>query len=349
MKARQQAAEEAAKDGEGANKDADAGPNSQEPQPQAVPPPADSVVFDGGFFQVESPAKPSGQARHVSNTCLHTFTCWLSSTIDRAVHMPVGSQRRSSRLSAAVLPQASPSSSYLSPRRVTRRSLALAQTPAHAAASPAQPVRTPAYLSLSLNQTPGRTPKPQRGTPQLSHNKKDTADVSLCFSPVKEVLSDVSQPEGSPECQSEKGEINTIPHLHCPPSISVVEEGTPADTVDVDLPPSPCEALPPVSQAPEPPSLSFTLSPCATPSRAFISCPPAAHSMEAQESACHTPDSSVVEVKPFKLRQSRFCSEQSAALNASSDSVLFHNQFESSSCGFRRLPGWTLSATSSRH
>lgn len=59
MKARQQAAEEAAKDGD--NKEDDTSPNSQEPQPQAVPPPADSVVFDGGFFQVESPAKPPGQ------------------------------------------------------------------------------------------------------------------------------------------------------------------------------------------------------------------------------------------------------------------------------------------------
>ncbi|KAE8284418.1 Disks large-associated protein 5 [Larimichthys crocea] len=43
--------------------------------------------------------------------------------------------RRSSRLSAAVLPQASPFSNYLSPRRVTRRSLALAQTPLHTAAA----------------------------------------------------------------------------------------------------------------------------------------------------------------------------------------------------------------------
>lgn len=59
MKARQQAAEEAAEDG--GNKKDDTSPNSQEPQPQAVPLPADSVVFDGGFFQVESPAKPSGQ------------------------------------------------------------------------------------------------------------------------------------------------------------------------------------------------------------------------------------------------------------------------------------------------
>lgn len=217
------------------------------------------------------------------------------------MHVSVGSLRRSSRLSA-VLPQASPSSSYLSPRRVTRRSLALAQTPVHAVASPAQPTHTPAHLSLSLNRTPGHAPMSRRGTPQLSHNKKDTADVSLRFSPVKEVLSDASQPKGSPECQSEKAEVNTIPHLPLLPSISVVEEGTSADTVDVDLPPSPCKALPPVSQAPEPSSLSFTLSPCVTPSRSFISSPPAVHRNEAQESVCHTPDSSAIEVKSLKLQ-----------------------------------------------
>lgn len=57
MKAKQQAAEKAAKeDGD----DDDSCSNTQEPQPQEVPQPADSVVFDGGFFQVESPLKPPG-------------------------------------------------------------------------------------------------------------------------------------------------------------------------------------------------------------------------------------------------------------------------------------------------
>ena len=57
MKAKQQAAEaeKAAK--------AAANPNlsSEEPQPQAEAQKTDTVVFDGGFFQVESPAKPSGE------------------------------------------------------------------------------------------------------------------------------------------------------------------------------------------------------------------------------------------------------------------------------------------------
>ncbi|XP_078135504.1 disks large-associated protein 5 [Sander vitreus] len=270
MKARQQA-EKAAMD---------AGNNPAEPQP------TDTVVFDGGFFQVESPARPSV--------------------------MSVGSARRSSRLSAAVLPQASPCSSYLSPRRVSRRSLALAQTPLHTMASPAQPVHTPAHLIRTLNRTPAQTPKSQRGTPQSSQKRKDTVNVSLCFSPVKEALSDDSQPEGSPARQSETvptlenaasvPELSTATPVRSLPSISVVEEqDEPAEAVDVDLPlsprlsPSPCKPTPAVSQAPEPQSLSFMLSPCVTPSQPSVSFPPA---VEAQESVCHTPDSSVVEEIP---------------------------------------------------
>lgn len=59
MKARQQAAEaeKAAKDA-GKSED-DPSLNSQEAPAQAHMP--DTVVFDGGFFQVESPAKTSGE------------------------------------------------------------------------------------------------------------------------------------------------------------------------------------------------------------------------------------------------------------------------------------------------
>lgn len=50
MKARQQAAENIA-------------PNSEEPQTQVVSQSAESVVFDGGFFQVESPVRPPGERK----------------------------------------------------------------------------------------------------------------------------------------------------------------------------------------------------------------------------------------------------------------------------------------------
>ncbi|XP_036937563.1 disks large-associated protein 5 isoform X2 [Acanthopagrus latus] len=270
MKARQQAAEaEKTETDAGTDKD-DTSPSSQEPQPCAELRATDSVVFDGGFFQVESPARPSGTVR------------------------------RSTRLSAAVLPQASPCSNYLSPRRVTRRSLALAQTPVNtAAASPAPPRQTPAQLRLTLNQTPGQAPKSQRGTPQSSQERKDTINVSLCFSPEKEVLSDNTQPEGSPAGQSETApEMSIATPVQSLPSISVVEEQD--EDLSPRLSPTPCKMSLPVSQAPELTAcLSFTLSPCVTPSQPPISSPPAVQCpTKTQESVCHTPDSSVVEELP---------------------------------------------------
>ncbi|XP_042363726.1 disks large-associated protein 5 isoform X1 [Plectropomus leopardus] len=251
MKARQ-LEEKAAKDA--GNDEDNPSLNSQEPQPQAEPQAAAAaavaaaapVVFDGGFFQVESPAKPPG------------------------------SLRRSSRLSAAVLPQASPCSNYLSPRRVTRRSLALAQTPVEPAASPA-------HLRLTLSQTPA--PRSQRGTPQTCHKRKDAVNGSLCFSPVNDVQPEDSQPEG----QLSETISASVPALqHLPPSISVVQEKD--EPADLPLSPrlslSSCRSPAAVPAAPEPSSsLSFLLSPCVTPSQ------PAA-------AVCDTPDSSAVEELP---------------------------------------------------
>ncbi|XP_023285101.1 disks large-associated protein 5 isoform X1 [Seriola lalandi dorsalis] len=272
MKARQQAAEaEKATEDAGKSED-DPSLNSQGPPPQEEAQMPDTVVFDGGFFQVESPAKPPG------------------------------SVRRSSRLSAAVLPQASPCSNYLTPRRLTRRSFALAQTPVQTVASPAQPILTPAHLRLTHDQTPAQAPKSQGGTPQPPQERKDTVNVSLCFSPVKEVHSDDTQPEGSTAQQEEPV---SVPVLSLP-SISVVEaKDEPAEAADVDFPVSPRCSLSPrktplVSQAPEPSSsLSFSLSPCASPSQPPIFPPAAVQGhVQAQESVCCTPDSSVVEEIP---------------------------------------------------
>lgn len=276
MKAKQQAAEaeKAAKDA--GNDEETPSLDSQEPKPEAEPQPAAQVVFDGGFFHVESPARPSG-----------------------------GSVRGSSRLSAA--PQASPSSNYLTPRRFTRGSLALSQTPVSTAAS--HTLQTPALLRLTLRETPAQTPKSQCGTPQASRNRNE--NVSLCFSPAKEMRSDDTRPEKSPAHPAVSMQENTaaVPELNTPtpvrslPSISVVmEQEEPSEAVHVDLPlstrlsPSPCKTPLPVSHAPEPsPSLSFMLSPCVTPSQPPVSPSPA---VEASESVCQTPDASVVEEIP---------------------------------------------------
>lgn len=221
--------------------------------------------------------------------------------------MSVGSVRRSSRLSAAVLPQASPCSNALTPRRITRRSLALAQTPVLAVASPSQPVLHLAHLRLTLDQTPTQASQSPRVTPHSSKKKKDTVNVSLCVPSVKEVHSDDTQPDESPAQQSEtvstQDNTASVPELGTPmlvdslPPISAAEE-----QVDIPLCPrlslSPCKTPPLSSQGPKPSSsLSFTLSPCVTPTQPSISShTPVQTPVEAQESVCHTPDSSVVEV-----------------------------------------------------
>ncbi|KAM4525257.1 disks large-associated protein 5 isoform 2-T2 [Odontesthes bonariensis] len=277
MKARQQAAEAEREAKDAGSTDSD--PSAQEPPPQTGAQTLETVVFNGGFFRVESPAKP-----------------------------PV---RRSSRLSAAMLPQASPCSTYLSPRRVTRRSLALAQTPVYARASPAQPVHTPVQLRLTLEQTPA--PTSQRGTPQLSRNRAGTVNSSLCFSPVKEGLSGEAQSESDSSQQSEsvstQEDAASLPALGTPvqmlPTVSVEQEQeTPAEAVNNGLPAtprlsfSPCET-PPRVQAPEPSAaLSFMLSPCITPGLPPISSPAATVPVETQQSACHTPEISVIEEIP---------------------------------------------------
>ncbi|MEQ2271744.1 hypothetical protein XENORESO_008593 [Xenotaenia resolanae] len=258
MKARQQEAEaeKAAKDA--ANPD-DAG--SQEPQPQEDGP---TVVFDGGFFQVESPAKPS--------------------------------IRRSSVL--AMLPHASPCAGYLSPRRVTRQS----QTSVHAYASPAQPVHSVEKLCLTLERTPA--PESQRSTPE-AFQKKNTVNLSLCVSPVKEVLSDEAQSDQSPKQQSEsiakKEEAAT--QIHDLPTISVERvDNKPSEVISEvhSLSPrcslSPRKAPVSVQQTPQPPSaLSFTLSPCVTPGQPTISSPAEQVPMETQLSVSATSDGSVIE------------------------------------------------------
>ncbi|KAK2820800.1 hypothetical protein Q5P01_023759 [Channa striata] len=272
MKAKQQAAE--------AEQAAQNNPciNSQEPQRPTEAQTQETLVFDGGFFKVESPAKP------------------------------LGSARRSSRLSAAVLPQASPCSNSLTPRRVTRRSLALEQGSVQAAASPAQPVLTPARIPLTLKQTPAQEPRSHRGTPKSTQKTKNTVNVSLCFSPVKEVLSDDTQPDKSPvqqpETVSTQDSAAAVAHLGTPIPLDeqvAEEQGEPAEAVNLDVPLCPRVFLsqcktPPLSQGPEPTSsLSFSLSPSVTPRQPSLSSPSA---VEAQGSLCHTPNSSGVEEIP---------------------------------------------------
>lgn len=187
-------------------------------------------------------ALPGHQVRenYFRAVCVPRFQIWWSWSHNSRtlLSVPVGSLRRSSRLSA-VLPQASPC--YLSPR-VTRRTLAL--TPVHA--SPSQRSHTPSRPS----ETPVQAPNSLCGTPRSSQSKH-TVKASLGFTPVKETLPGGCQPEADSECSIA---TNTL---------------AAAEAADVVLP-STCETLPVVCPGAEPAHLSFTLSPCASQSRASI-------------------------------------------------------------------------------
>ncbi|XP_027884498.1 disks large-associated protein 5 isoform X4 [Xiphophorus couchianus] len=148
------------------------------------------------------------------------------------------STRRSSRLSAAavalpqtVLAQASPAAAHPSPRRVTRQSLALTQTPVPA--PPAQPVHS-AQKHLDY--------KSQQEAPQASQKQ----NASLCFSPVKEVPSDESQNQTSPNQRSEQ-------EMASEDLSTLSVDNKPCDVFSARLSPSSCQtpsAVQPLARSP---------------------------------------------------------------------------------------------------
>ncbi|XP_049615541.1 disks large-associated protein 5 isoform X2 [Syngnathus scovelli] len=139
MRAQKKAAE-AAKAAGGAT-DAESCPSSQGAQSSS-----DTVVFDGGFFHVESPAKTQN------------------------------SVRQSSRLSAAASSQLRTPPSYpTTPRRVTRQSLALGQT----TATPVQHERALTPLRHVANTSFRNSPEPLPVTHQPSQRVKKSTRFSF--------------------------------------------------------------------------------------------------------------------------------------------------------------------------
>lgn len=133
------------------------------------------------------------------------------------------SARRSSRLSVAALPQTVLPQAHPSPRRVTRQSLALTQTPVPA--PPAQPVHS-AQKHLDC--------------------KSQKQNASLCFSPVKEVPSDEPQNQTSPSQRSEQETASEDPS-----TLSV--DNKPCDVISARLSPSSCQtssAVQPLARSP---------------------------------------------------------------------------------------------------
>ncbi|XP_045078698.1 disks large-associated protein 5-like isoform X1 [Coregonus clupeaformis] len=189
IKAKQQAAEaekaaQAAGPGSAVDNPA---PAPQDPQAETQAPEPPVVVFQGGFFQVESPAKLTG------------------------------SVRRSTRVSA--MPQASPCSvTKFSTSGRTRHSNTAAA--AHASPlpcltlSPAHPTLTPACSTLTpacpSDATPLRTPHTDHEPQSYTLAQSSPTRVSLCFSPVKEALMDTQSEEGpsnQPELASVQNDV----------------------------------------------------------------------------------------------------------------------------------------------
>lgn len=185
--------------------------------------------------------------------CVPCFQVWVSCSNNSRTFFccrlsPVASVRRTSRLRAAQ-PPASPC--YLSPRPVTRRSLALSPVPA----APSQCFHTPSRPRL----TPVPAPKSLCGTPP-SPQKQHAVKASAGLTPAGEALPGGGQPEADSECSMV---------TNAPAAASEAEEQT-AEAADVVLP-STRERLAVVCPGAEPSHLSFTLSPCASGSPASIS------------------------------------------------------------------------------
>lgn len=239
MKARQQAESEKAVSAESTEQ------RSQEAVTEVKS--SDTVMINDCFFKVNSPAK-------------------LQDSV-----------RRSSRLSALSLQ--SPSSNYLTPRRIARQSLALAQTPVQINTNP-QPV--PTSQENLVNKTPAKAAL-SHATPQ----PENTVSVSFSFPTVKETSSHAT--EQTEDSVSGSGQAA--------PSITEVQN-KPAEDFSGHLSNSPCKSHV-ESPAPMPStSLSFSLSPCAAqlPST-FVRCTPQTVQsvLDTEDSLAATPDSCVNE------------------------------------------------------
>ncbi|XP_056153552.1 disks large-associated protein 5 [Lampris incognitus] len=236
----------------------------------------DTVVFHGGFFQVESPAKPAGFVKTASH---HT---------------------------AAVLHGTSPGLSLTNttPGRATRHSIT-----SHV--SPARPSLTPTCLSVNLGQSPRPRARRQLSPPQ----RPNSVNVSVSFSPIMDVPSDGTRPDqsepvsrpdevSSAACDRDNNEAESVLVLapSLVPSPAVHDQNGPAEDRNASLSLSPRSPSPSCRVTEPPLALSFTRSPysaCMMPARqetTYASLPlvssPAAISvpMETRESTSEPPD-----------------------------------------------------------
>ncbi|XP_029620826.1 disks large-associated protein 5 [Salmo trutta] len=170
----------------------------QDPQAETLAPESPVVVFQGGFFKVESPAKLTGSVRR--STRVATRPPQASPCSVTKFSTPVRTRHSNAAAAAqpSTLPRLTPARSTLTPARSTL-------TPARSTLTPARSTLTPACSRLSPASLSDATPLCTLAPAQNSPTR-----VSLCFSPVKEALIDAQSEEGpsnQPELVSVKNEV----------------------------------------------------------------------------------------------------------------------------------------------
>ncbi|CAL8302124.1 unnamed protein product [Lota lota] len=298
MKAKKQAAEAANGSQSAGNAEEDDVSLPREAKPQTTEPPGpETVLFHGGFFQVESPAK-----------------------------LP-GSTRKSLRLSSAVPPRSSPQHFLLkctTPARATT-------TPSRATTTPARATTTTPARATTTTPARDATTTPARDATTTPARDATTtpAKDDTTTTPAR----DTTLARATPARATTTPARATTTPSRATTTPARATTSTPADTTttparDATTTPARDATTTPARDATTTPvfeahSLSFSLSPCpghTTPAAATDPSHPSLPSLqriqvdiEEQESICDTPDNSVIENVPgldFEryLRPSERCS-----------------------------------------
>ncbi|CDQ72558.1 unnamed protein product [Oncorhynchus mykiss] len=187
----------------------DPAPAPQDPQAEILAPESPVVVFQGGFFQVESPAKLTGSVRRSTRVAARPPQASPCSVTKFST--PVRT-RHSAAAQPSTLPCLTPARSTLTPARSTLTPARSTLTPARSTLTPARSTLTPARSTLTPARSTLTPAHLSDATPlcTLAPAQNSPTRVSLCFSPVKEALIDAQSEEGpcyQPEIVSVQNEV----------------------------------------------------------------------------------------------------------------------------------------------
>ncbi|CAL8283725.1 unnamed protein product [Merluccius merluccius] len=265
----------------------------------------ETVVFHGGFFRVESPAKLPGATRksvRLSSAVLSQSSPILSLIKCTTPARGAATPARGS-VTPAIAATTTPSRGSATPARGSvTPAIAATTTPSRGSATPARGSTTPARASatpgLAAIATPARgsaTPTRGRSTPARG---SATPTIAATTTPAR--VTRRSQFTAGP------APADSLPSS---PPVAQSQEEQPEASVVVSAPPSPASHSLSFSLSPASHSLSFSLSPCpghTTPARPAAATSPSYPSLpsppriqdpiEEQESISDTPDNSVIEV-----------------------------------------------------